>query len=215
MTVIFFFSLEVWIQPRRNSVKLPAWDLQHLSSFCACHVILWSPLTRREGKKFDPSRNCVLSTVFKSMKRTGLFMLITHQITYYDSLNERSELNFIVLIIMFIGKNLFSCSWKETDPGKLIATCFICYFFVIFSHNTVFIFFKCFYTKLHHLLEFPLFLLQAIWPVRAAAHKSIFYFTWCLKEALKFLHSGKNVLKWVETACLVLFLRTECVFIWD
>lgn len=84
-----------------EETQLTAWDLQHLSSFCACHVVLWSPLTRIEVKKFDPSRNCVLSTfslLFASPWRKAscwcyCILTITCQIKSYTSLNECSELN--------------------------------------------------------------------------------------------------------------------------
>lgn len=75
---------ELWSQPRTNSVKSPAWDLQHLSSFCPHHVILWSPLTRREGEKFDLFRKWVLSTCHWSpWRKVGcLLFWFTHQNIY-------------------------------------------------------------------------------------------------------------------------------------
>lgn len=109
--------LEMWNRPRTNSVKSPAWDLQHLSSFCPCHVILWSPLTRREGEKFDPLQK-MGSFKFspKSMKKRGLFVILIYSSKYISFTCEAFQAE-----LYTIDTHVYIC----LSTGTLVAARFI------------------------------------------------------------------------------------------
>lgn len=52
-----------------------------------------------------------------------------------------------------------------------------------------------------------------MWPVRAAAHKNI-YFTWCLKGPLKYCYSSKNVLNWNLFQSNFVGMQNIAIIVW-
>lgn len=133
----FFFPLEAWIRPRRNckvtsvgfttSViilcvscdplkpshqegRQEIWPLQKLCSFHCFHCcfqvheekhVVYVILTNYSSNHILQFIQCAFWTQLYSVN---------------NHVYRRKPFSF------------FSCKWKETDPGKLIATCFICLF---------------------------------------------------------------------------------------